>query len=39
MSEDILIVERDASDSFMTVTLNRPDKMNALDVELSDRLE
>ena len=39
MSEDNVIVERDAADDFITVTLNRPDKMNALDVALSDRLE
>jgi enoyl-CoA hydratase len=39
MSQDIVIVERDDNDEFVTVTLNRPDKMNALNVELSDRLE
>lgn len=38
MSENI-IIERDQTDEFLTVTLNRPDKLNALSVELSDRLE
>ena len=38
MTKDLVIVERDEADEFVTVTLNRPDKMNALSVELSDRL-
>ncbi len=37
MTEDI-IIERDEADEFVTVTLNRPDKLNALSVGLSDRL-
>ncbi|MBZ0217436.1 MAG: enoyl-CoA hydratase/isomerase family protein [Fimbriimonadaceae bacterium] len=39
MAEDIVIVERDETDDFITVTLNRPEKMNAMNVELSDRLD
>lgn len=39
MPEDLVIVERDEQDAFITATLNRPDKMNALSVELFDRLE
>lgn len=38
MTQDMVIVERDETDEFITVILNRPDKMNALSVELSDRL-
>lgn len=36
---DDLIIERDGTDEFVIATLNRPDKLNALSVELSDALE
>ena len=39
MTEDTVIVERDDTDDFVTVSLNRPDKMNAMDEALSDRLD
>ena len=39
MSDDIVIVERDSADAFITVTLNRPERMNAMDTALSDRLD
>ncbi|MDP6873081.1 MAG: enoyl-CoA hydratase/isomerase family protein [Alphaproteobacteria bacterium] len=39
MAEDLVIVEKDETDPFITVTLNRPEKMNALNVELADRLD
>ncbi len=39
MTADLVIVERDPNDPFLTATLNRPDRMNALSVELFDQLE
>ena len=39
MAEDIVIVERDDTDDFITVTLNRPETLNAMDEALSDRLD
>ena len=38
MTDDI-IIKRDETDEFITVTLNRPEKLNALSVEMSDQLE
>ncbi len=35
----VLLIERDPDDAFATITLNRPDKMNALDLELLDALD
>jgi len=39
MSDDILLYEHDADDAFVTITLNRPGKLNAIDAELGDRIE
>ena len=30
MSEDMAIWEKDPDDAFVTLTMNRPDKMNAM---------
>lgn len=38
-SAPILLVDRDPDDAFATLTLNRPDRMNALDLELLDALD
>ena len=35
----VLIVERDPDDAFAVLTMNRPDKMNALNLDLLDALE
>ena len=35
----VLIVERDPDDAFATLTMNRPEKMNSLNLDLLDALE
>ncbi len=39
MSEDLVIWEKDPDDAFVTLTMNRPDKMNAMNQALGDALE
>ena len=39
MSEDLVIWEKDPDDAFVTLTMNRPDKMNAMSQALGDALE
>lgn len=34
-----LLYERDPEDAFVTLTMNRPEKMNAIDAELGDAIE
>jgi enoyl-CoA hydratase len=38
-TEPVLLIERDPDDAFAVLTMNRPAKMNALDLELLDALE
>jgi len=38
-TDPVLRIERDPDDAFATLTLNRPHKLNALDLELLDALE
>jgi enoyl-CoA hydratase/carnithine racemase len=38
-AEPVLLIDRDPDDAFAVLTLNRPDKMNALDLALLDALE
>ena len=35
----VLLIDRDPDDAFVTLTMNRPDKLNALDLELLDALD
>ncbi|NNE85560.1 MAG: enoyl-CoA hydratase/isomerase family protein [Alphaproteobacteria bacterium] len=37
--EPLILIDRDPDDAFATITMNRPDKMNALSLELLDALE
>jgi enoyl-CoA hydratase/carnithine racemase len=39
MSEDLILWDKDAKDAFVTLTMNRPDKMNAMNQALGDALE
>ncbi|MCL4186237.1 MAG: AMP-binding protein [Rhodobacteraceae bacterium] len=39
MHEDPLLYVKDADDAFVTITLNRPEKMNAIDAALGDAIE
>lgn len=39
MSDDLVIWAKDPQDAFVTLTMNRPDKMNAMDQALGDALE
>ncbi|MEO4001749.1 enoyl-CoA hydratase/isomerase family protein [Mesorhizobium sp. CAU 1732] len=39
MTYNTILFERDATDAFATITLNRPDKLNAMDGELLDELD
>jgi enoyl-CoA hydratase len=39
MSEALVLWEKDAQDAFVTLKLNRPDKMNAMNQALGDALE
>jgi enoyl-CoA hydratase/carnithine racemase len=39
MSEDLVIWEKDPDDAFVTLTMNRPDTMNAMNQALGDALE
>jgi enoyl-CoA hydratase/carnithine racemase len=36
---DALLYEKDPDDAFVTLTMNRPDKMNAIDAALGDAIE
>lgn len=35
----VLLIDRDPDDAFVTLTLNRPEKMNALDLDLLDAVD
>ncbi|MFB0922843.1 MAG: enoyl-CoA hydratase-related protein, partial [Alphaproteobacteria bacterium] len=37
--EPVLRVERDPDDAFVTLIMNRPEKLNALDLELLEALD
>lgn len=39
MTEDVVLWHKDETDAFVTLTLNRPGKMNAMNQELGDALE
>ena len=39
MTDNILLWDKDPQDAFVTLTMNRPDKMNAMNQALGDALE
>ncbi len=39
MSDDLILWKKDPDDAFVTLTMNRPDKMNAMNQALGDALE
>jgi len=39
MSKDLIVWEKDATDAFVVLTMNRPEKMNAVNQALGDALE